>query len=169
MVLIDAIIVGYNETNVDISGDKWRIYVDNLFIGEYNHSVDNKGRLAIPAKFRSSLKKGAVVTKGLDGCLFMYTEREWNKWVAKLSEMSTSQGKSRAFARLMLAGAMPVRIDVQGRINLPKYLIDFAGLKSSAVIAGLMNRLEIWDEKAWDSYKKKTEPDSEKIAEELFV
>jgi len=143
--------------------------VDNSFIGEYNHSLDNKGRLAIPAKFRSSLKKGAVVTKGLDGCLFMYTEKEWNKWVAKLSEMSTSQGKSRAFARLMLAGAMPVRIDVQGRINLPKYLIDFAKLKNNVVIAGLMNRLEIWDEKTWDKYKKQTEPESEKIAEELFV
>lgn len=161
--------MGYNETNVDISGDKWRKSVDNLFIGEYNHSVDNKGRLAIPAKFRSTLKKGAIVTKGLDGCLFMYTKPEWDKWVAKLSEMSTSQGKSRAFARLMLAGAMPVKIDVQGRINLPKYLIDFAGLKGNAVIAGLMNRLEIWDEKAWDKYKKKTEPESEKIAEELFV
>ncbi|RLC37048.1 cell division/cell wall cluster transcriptional repressor MraZ [candidate division Kazan bacterium] len=143
--------------------------MDNSFIGEYNHSLDNKGRLAIPAKFRSSLKKGAVVTKGLDGCLFMYTEKEWNKWVAKLSEMSTSQGKSRAFARLMLAGAMPVRIDVQGRINLPKYLIDFAKLKNNVVIAGLMNRLEIWDEKTWDKYKKQTEPESEKIAEELFV
>ena len=143
--------------------------MDNSFIGEYNHSLDSKGRLAIPAKFRSSLKKGAVVTKGLDGCLFMYTEKEWNKWVAKLSEMSTSQGKSRAFARLMLAGAMPVRIDVQGRINLPKYLIDFAKLKNNVVIAGLMNRLEIWDEKTWDKYKKQTEPESEKIAEELFV
>jgi len=143
--------------------------VDNSFIGEYNHSIDNKGRLAIPAKFRSSLKKGAVVTKGLDGCLFMYTSKEWKAVVAKLSQMPFSQGKSRAFARLMLAGAMQVKIDVQGRINLPKYLINFASLKNNAVIAGLMNRLEIWDEKAWDKYKKQTEPESEKIAEELFV
>lgn len=143
--------------------------MDNLFIGEYNHSIDNKGRLAIPAKFRSSLKKGAIVTKGLDGCLFMYTGKEWKAVMAKLSQMPFSQGKSRALGRLMLAGAMTVNIDVQGRINLPKYLIDFAGLKSNAVIAGLMNRLEIWDEKAWDKYKSKTEPESEKIAEELFV
>ena len=143
--------------------------MDNSFIGEYNHSIDNKGRLAIPAKFRSSLKKGAVVTKGFDGCLFMYTDKEWKEVVAKLSQMPFSQGKSRAIARLMLAGAMSVKVDVQGRINLPKYLINFASLKNNAVIAGLMNRLEIWDEKAWDKYKKRTEPESEKIAEELFV
>jgi len=143
--------------------------VDNLFIGEYKHQLDDKGRLAIPAKFRSKLKKGAVVTKGLDGCLFLYTADEWSKLVAKLTQMPISQGNARAFARLMLAGAMMVEIDSQGRINLPNYLIDFAQLKGSSIIAGLMSRLEIWSEKAWDAYKKKTEKESEKMAEALFI
>jgi len=143
--------------------------VDNIFIGEYIHVLDGKGRLAIPTKFRSILKKGAVVTKGLDGCLFLYAKDEWQKLVDKLNQMPVSQGNARAFGRLMLAGAMPVRIDVQGRINLPNYLIKFASLKNNAVIAGLMNRLEVWDEKRWKDYKKKTEPESEKIAEELFI
>ncbi|MFA5009893.1 MAG: division/cell wall cluster transcriptional repressor MraZ [Patescibacteria group bacterium] len=143
--------------------------MDNLFIGEYKHQLDDKGRLAIPAKFRSKLKKGAVVTKGLDGCLFLYTADEWSKLVAKLTQMPISQGNARAFARLMLAGAMMVEIDSQGRINLPNYLIDFAQLKGSSIIAGLMSRLEIWSEKAWDAYKKKTEKESEKMAEALFI
>lgn len=143
--------------------------MDNVFVSEYTHVLDSKGRLAIPTKFRSILKKGAIVTKGLDRCLFLYAEDEWNKLVAKLRQMPVSQGSARAFSRLMLAGAMPARLDVQGRINLPKYLIQFAGLKGNVVIAGLMNRLEIWDEKAWGAYKKKTEPEFEKIAEELFI
>jgi len=143
--------------------------VDNVFIGEYTHVLDSKGRLAIPVKFKNLLERGAVVTKGLDGCLFLYTEAEWAKLVARLNQMPISQSNSRAFARLMLAGAMPVSLDSQNRINLPNYLIAFAGLGGTAVLAGLMNRLEIWDTKKWASYKKKTEPESEKIAEQLFI
>jgi len=145
--------------------------VDNFFIGEYRHQLDDKGRLAVPAKFRGNLKKGAIVTKGLDGCLFLYTPAEWQKLVDKLNQLPVSSGSARAFSRLMLAGAMDVSIDSQGRINLPDYLIQFAGmkLKGKTVVAGLMNRLEIWDENAWEKYKKKTEPASEKLAEELFI
>ncbi|AKM84607.1 MAG: protein MraZ protein [candidate division Kazan bacterium GW2011_GWA1_50_15] len=143
--------------------------MDNVFIGEYTHVLDSKGRLAIPVKFKNLLERGAVVTKGLDGCLFLYTEAEWAKLVARLNQMPISQSNSRAFARLMLAGAMPVSLDSQNRINLPNYLIAFAGLGGTAVLAGLMNRLEIWDTKKWASYKKKTEPESEKIAEQLFI
>lgn len=143
--------------------------MDNLFIGEYRHQLDDKGRLAIPSKFRSNLKKGAVVTKGLDGCLFLYMPDEWNKLVMKLTQMPISQSNARAFARLMIAGAMAVEVDSQGRINLPRYLIDFAGLKGISVIAGLMSRLEIWNEKKWEEYKKKTEKESEKMAEALFI
>ena len=143
--------------------------VDNLFIGEYRHQLDGKGRLAIPAKFRGNLKKGAVVTKGLDGCLFLYMPDEWSKLVAKLTQMPISQGNARAFARLMLAGAMAVDVDSQGRINLPKYLIQYAGLRGISIIAGLMNRLEVWNEKKWEEYKKKTEKESEKLAEALFI
>lgn len=143
--------------------------MDNLFIGEYRHQLDGKGRLAIPAKFRGNLKKGAVVTKGLDGCLFLYMPDEWSKLVAKLTQMPISQGNARAFARLMLAGAMAVDVDSQGRINLPKYLIQYAGLRGISIIAGLMNRLEVWNEKKWEEYKKKTEKESEKLAEALFI
>jgi len=145
--------------------------VDNLFIGEYRHQLDDKGRLAVPAKFRSNLKKGAIVTKGLDGCLFLYTAGEWKKLLEKFQELPLSSASARAFARLMLAGAMDVDVDAQGRINVPNYLIEFAGLKTKnmTVIAGLMNRLEIWEEGAWSNYKKKTEPESSKLAEELFI
>lgn len=145
--------------------------MDNLFIGEYRHQLDEKGRLAVPAKFRNNLKKGAIVTKGLDGCLFIYTASEWKKLLDKFNQLPLSSANARAFARLMLAGAMEVTVDAQGRINVPNYLIEFAGLKlkNMTVIAGLMNRLEIWEEVAWTSYKKKTEPDSERLAEELFI
>ena len=145
--------------------------MDNLFIGEYRHQLDDKGRLAIPAKFRSILKKGAIVTKGLDGCLFLYTPTEWQKLVDKLATMPISSGNARAFSRLMLAGAFSVVVDTQGRINLPNYLIDFAKLKTktSTVVAGLMTRLEIWEEGTWEKYKTKTEPESEKLAEQLFI
>lgn len=138
-----------------------------MFIGEYTHSVDTKGRVAVPAKFRTLLKKGAVVTRGLDNCLFVYSMSEWQKLADKLAQLPLSQSRSRAFSRLMLAGAMDVSLDKQGRIILPEYLRQFANMKKKVVIAGLYNRLEIWDEAAWAKYKKATEKDSNKIAEEL--
>ncbi|MEA2088556.1 MAG: division/cell wall cluster transcriptional repressor MraZ [Patescibacteria group bacterium] len=138
-----------------------------MFIGEYKHNIDDKARLAIPTKFRAELKNGAVVTRGLDNCLFLYTKEEWKKLADKLSALPFSQANSRAFARLMLAGAMDVKIDKQGRIILPDYLRVFSKIKKKVVIAGLYSRLEIWDEELWESYKNKTEKDSSKIAEEL--
>lgn len=138
-----------------------------MFIGEYRHTIDDKGRLAIPVKFRGDLEHGAIVTRGLDGCLYVYTASEWQKLADKLAALPMSQSKARAFARLMLAGAMDVETDKQGRIVLPEYLRKFAGLKKDAVIAGLYNHLEIWDEKAWDAYKGKTEKDSGDIAEQI--
>lgn len=138
-----------------------------MFIGEYSHSIDEKGRLAVPIKFRQDLAKGAVVTRGLDNCLFLYTQEEWNKLADKLSKLPISQANTRAFARLMLAGAMDCEIDRQGRVILPDYLRKFAGLKKKVVVAGLYNRLEIWDETKWNSYKQKTEKGSSDIAEKL--
>ena len=138
-----------------------------MFIGEYNHNLDNKGRLAVPVKFRDDLKKGAVVTKGLDGCLFLYTMSEWKILAEKLSKLPISQSNTRAFARLMLAGAMDVQIDKQGRIVLPDYLRKYATLKKKIIINGLYNRLEIWDENGWEKYKKITEKESGDIAEKL--
>lgn len=138
-----------------------------MFIGEYSHNVDDKGRLAIPVKFRSDLSKGAVVTRGLDNCLFLYTKVEWAKLAEKLATLPISQANSRAFARLMLAGAMDVEVDKQGRIILPEYLRQFAGLKKEVVLAGLYNRLEIWDSATWSTYKSQTESQSGSIAERM--
>ncbi|MFH1088666.1 MAG: division/cell wall cluster transcriptional repressor MraZ [Patescibacteria group bacterium] len=140
-----------------------------MFIGEYAHTIDEKNRLAVPIKFRKELTKGAIVTKGLDGCLFLYTLTEWQKLVDRMNQMPISQKNARAFSRLILAGAMDVEIDKQGRIILPKYLIDYAKVKRNVIVAGLFNRLEIWDTKSWNTYKQKTEKDSESLAEQLFI
>ncbi|MFA4872132.1 MAG: division/cell wall cluster transcriptional repressor MraZ [Patescibacteria group bacterium] len=137
-----------------------------MFIGQYSHNIDLKGRLAVPAKFRSDLKK-AVVTKGLDSCLFLYPKKEWDVLAPKLAALSIAKLNTRAFARHMLAGAMDVEVDGQGRIVLPEYLRKFAGLKKNTVIAGLYDRLEIWDEDKWNKYKTETEKNSGEIAEAL--
>lgn len=138
-----------------------------MFIGEYQHLLDEKGRLAIPAKFRAILKKGAVVTKGLDNCLFLYAPEQFKGIAAKFAALPISQAKARAFSRHMLAGAMDLDFDNQGRITLPEYLRRFAGLKKKIVVAGLYNHLEIWDEAAWNKYKNESEKNSGSIAEEL--
>lgn len=138
-----------------------------MFIGEYNHNLDEKGRIAVPAKFRALLKEGAVVTKGLDNCLFLYPKKQWQEIAKKLAALPISQAKARAFGRLMLAGAMEVDFDNQGRINLPEYLRKFAVLKKKAIVAGLYDRLEIWDESLWNRYKTGAEKNSSHIAETL--
>lgn len=138
-----------------------------MFIGEYSHNLDDKGRVAVPSKFRVRLNKGAVVTRGLDNCLFLYTKDEWQKMAEKLAALPISQANSRAFARLMLAGAMDVELDKQGRIILPEYLRQFAQIKKEVVIAGLYNRLEIWDQVIWNKYKGQTESQSSEIAERM--
>lgn len=138
-----------------------------MFIGEYHHSIDDKGRLAVPAKFRNDLVNGAVVTRGLDNCLFVYTEKEWEKMAEKLASLPIGKANTRAFARLMLAGAMDVSLDKQGRIILPDYLRKYSKVSKKVVITGLYNRLEIWDESVWEEYKKGTEENSGDIAEAL--
>ena len=138
-----------------------------MFIGEYSHNLDDKGRLAVPKKFRADLLKGAVVTRGLDNCLFLYTKKEWTKLAEKLANLPFAQANTRAFSRLMLAGAMDVDIDKQGRIILPEYLRNYAGVKKEVVVAGLYSRLEIWDTEKWNEYKKRTEAESNVIAEQM--
>lgn len=155
-----------------LSGIEWIVVVRSgklnfMFIGEYQHNLDDKGRLAIPVKFRKELQKGAVVTRGLDSCLFLYTKTEWEKLAQKLSALPISQSNSRAFARLMLAGAMDVQIDKQGRMVLPEYLRTFASLKKEIIVAGLYGRLELWDAKKWSDYKFMTEKESGEIAERM--
>jgi MraZ protein len=138
-----------------------------MFIGEYNHTLDEKGRLAMPVKFRAKMAGGAVVTKGLDSCLAVYTTEEWEKLAEKLAALPLTQPASRAFARLMLAGATQVTIDKQGRVNIPAYLRDYANISGQVVVAGLYSRVEIWSQTNWQEYKAKTEGDSSAIAEEL--
>ncbi|TAN33821.1 transcriptional regulator MraZ [Patescibacteria group bacterium] len=138
-----------------------------MFIGEFSHNLDDKGRLAVPKKFRSDLAKGAVVTRGLDNCLFLYTKKEWEKLAQKLATLPFASANNRAFSRLMLAGAMDAEVDGQGRVMLPEYLRRFANLKKNVVIAGLYNRLEIWDEEIWNKYKGATEAESGAIAEKM--
>lgn len=138
-----------------------------MFIGEYHHSVDEKGRMAVPAKFRAKLKNGAVVTKGLDNCLVIYPRSEWETLAEKLSSLPISQANTRAFSRLMLAGAMDIELDKQGRVIVPEYLRKYAHVKKKVVVAGLYNRLEVWNEDKWEEYRTETEEASNEIAEQL--
>ena len=138
-----------------------------MLIGEYKHTLDDKNRLSIPSKFRSQLKPGAVITKGLDECLFIYTKQAWDAWAIKLSALPISQSTSRAFSRMMLGGAMEVELDKQGRVILPDYLKEYARLAKYVVIAGLYDRLEVWDADSWLQYKMRTEKDSNHIAETM--
>ncbi len=137
-----------------------------MFVGQYSHSIDAKGRVAIPAKFRADLKK-AVVTRGLDNCLFIYSHKEWEKLAEKIAASPIGRSNARSFSRFMLAGAMEVEFDKQGRVILPEYLREFAGLSKDVIIAGVYNRLEIWDEKKWNTYKDEAEKNSNEIAEAL--
>lgn len=138
-----------------------------MLIGEYKHSMDLKGRVAMPAKFRDKLGVGAIITRGLDNCLFVFGANEWEVLVKKLIDLPISQYNSRAFVRLMLAGARDVEFDNQGRILIPDYLRKYADLKKDVVIAGLYNRIEIWSAERWEQYKNKTESQTEEIAEKL--
>jgi len=138
-----------------------------MFIGEYKHNLDIKGRMAVPAKFRKGLAGGAIITRGLDTCLFVFSKGEWEKLAEKLVALPLSQSNSRAFARLMLSGATDVEIDAQGRVLLPDYLRTYGGLKKEVVVTGLYSRLEIWDATSWEVYKTKTESASDEIAERM--
>ena len=138
-----------------------------MFIGEFSHNVDEKGRVAIPAKFRSKISGGAIITRGLDKCLFVFTKTDWEKLAGKLIELPLAQANSRAFVRLMLSGASDVKLDIQGRILVPDYLRKYASVKKAVKVIGVYNRMEVWDEKNWEAYKSKTESASDEIAEKM--
>ena len=138
-----------------------------MFIGKFHHTLDEKGRLSIPVKFRAELAQGAVVTRGLDHSLFLYPKTEWEKLAAKIAALPLGQSDTRAFARLMLAGAMDVDVDKSGRVTVPEYLRQYAGLSKDVVVTGLYDRLEVWDAKAWEEYSSKTEEAGDDIAERL--
>jgi MraZ protein len=138
-----------------------------MFLGEYQHNLDLKGRMALPAKFRSELKKGAIITRGIDECLFVFGKNEWQKLADKLVALPLTQSNSRAFVRLMMAGAAEAPIDSQGRVLIPDYLKKYARLNREAIVIGLYSRVEIWDKRVWEKYKYRTEKQSERIAEQL--
>jgi len=138
-----------------------------MFIGEYLHSIDLKKRMAVPSKFRADLKNKVVVTRGLDKCLFIYPMKVWEDLAGKLGTLPVGESATRSFIRLMLSGAVDVEVDKQGRILIPDFLKDYAGLNRNVIVAGIYNRLEIWDEKRWKEYKKKAERNTDEIAEQL--
>lgn len=140
---------------------------DAMFIGEYQHSIDPKKRLALPSKFRGELGTRVVLTRGLDGALIIYPMKVWEELAQKLGSLPIGETGKRSFTRLMLAGASDVDLDSQGRILLPEYLKEAAALKKDVTVVGLYNRLEIWDTKKWQHYKHQAEKNTEKIANEL--
>lgn len=123
-----------------------------MFIGEHRHNIDDKGRVQVPSKWRSELAGGAVVTKGFDGSLTLYSRSRWEETAAKLSALPQSQPEARAFVRQTLAGAVDLELDKLGRVLLPTYLREYAGATKQLVLAGLHDHIEIWDEQRWNAY-----------------
>jgi len=138
-----------------------------MIIGQYSYNLDPKKRLTIPTKFRSVLSDGAVLTRGIDGCLFLYPLKQWEELAEKMSKLPLSAVNARNFARVMLAGAMDVKIDSLGRILIPDYLKDYALLDKKVVIAGLYDRIEIWNEEKWKKYGETTDAQVGSITEGL--
>lgn len=136
-----------------------------MFMGEYNHTVDAKGRLIIPSKFRESLGDEFVVTKGLDGCLFVYDNNEWQAFEEKLKALPISNKEARKFVRFFLAGAASVEVDKQGRILLPGNLREFAGMDKEVVLIGVASRIEIWSKDRYEDCS--SDEDMEQIAEHM--
>lgn len=143
-----------------------------MFYGEHEHSIDRKGRLIIPSKFREVFKENYVerffVTRGLDTCLFVFTEDEWRKQEARFKSLSFTSAEARQFNRLYFSGACEVTCDRQGRILIPDYLKDFAQIKRDVTIVGVSNRMEIWSKENWTTFFNNTKDSFEKIAENIF-
>ena len=138
-----------------------------MFIGEYPYTIDEKRRVAIPSKFRRELGRKGIITRGLDSCLFVFPEKEWNALAQKFGNLPIGQSDARGFIRLMLAGAMEAPLDGLGRILIPDYLKEYAKLQKRVIVTGLFNRLEIWDEALWKKYKSGAEKDIGDMAERL--
>ncbi len=138
-----------------------------MFIGEYEHTLDEKKRVSLPKAFRGALGKKMVMTRGLDNCLFVYPRGNWEKVAAKLQSLSFVQADTRGFNRFILSGAVEVDTDGAGRILIPDHQKDFAGLKKDVVFAGVSDRVEIWDAAQWKSYKARIEKQADAMAEKL--
>ena len=156
----------------DIISTEWQVVgicdrLVDMLIGEYTHTLDNKKRVALPSKFRKELGKKIILTRGLDNCVFMYPLPTWQKVLEKLAKLSTALSNSRDFNRFMLSGAVETEIDRAGRILVPDFLKDFAGLKTRVIVAGVGDRLELWEYGRWQSYKKRVALAAGKTAEKL--
>ncbi len=138
-----------------------------MLIGEYKHTLDPKKRLSLPSKWRKELGTSLVVTRGLDNCLFVYPLLEWEKITEKIGQLPLGQADTRSFNRFFLSGAVEVEVDSVGRILVPDFLKDFATLSTNVVLAGIHNRIEIWDEEKWTEYKRKIELEADSLAEKL--
>ncbi|MES2470692.1 MAG: division/cell wall cluster transcriptional repressor MraZ [Patescibacteria group bacterium] len=152
------------------SGRKWDSFLslgNIMLIGEYTHSIDDKNRLSMPSKFRQEMGKKVVLTPGLDNCLFVFTIKEWERISARLAESSMLQADTRSFNRFLFGGAVEAEIDSIGRVLVPDFLRDRAGLKTKVSIIGVQNRVEIWNEDSWKEYKKVVERQADSLAEKL--
>ncbi len=138
-----------------------------MFMGEFEHTVDDKGRMAIPAKFRSKFAEGLVLTRGLDRCLFVYTASEWAALAEKIARLPLAKADARSFQRMMFSGATDCQLDQQGRIVLPTFLRDYAAIQNEVVIIGVNTRLEVWATDRWHEIRSKVEEESGFIAEQL--
>ena len=139
-----------------------------MFLGEYHHSIDDKGRIIIPAKARVNLGENFIVTRGLDGCLFIYPKVEWDKIIKKYNDLPDNKNK-RQFLRIFLSGATICEYDKQGRINIPEPLVTYANLIKDCVIIGVVDRLEVWSRERWEEFIKENEESLSDIADNLFM
>ncbi len=147
------------------SGEKWGI---RMFIGEYHHAIDEKGRIIIPSKFRDELGGNFIITRGIENCLFVYSLENWNKIVEKLSSLPFTRKDARVFNRFFMSGATNVELDKQGRVNVSAPLTEYANLQKDCVIIGTGDRLEIWSQESWDGFFDSTKNSMSDIAENLF-
>ena len=138
-----------------------------MFMGEYSHTIDTEGRLIIPSRFREELGETFVVTKGLDGCLFVFSDEEWKAFEIKLKSLPLTNKNARQFARFFVAGATPCELDKQGRILLPATLREFAGLEKDVVLTGMLNRIEIWSKDKWNENNSLDDVAMDEIAEQM--
>lgn len=139
-----------------------------MLIGQYNHSIDTKGRIIIPSKVRDNLGDNFIVTRGLDGCLFVYPKCEWENIINKYKELPDTKNR-RHFMRIFLSGATECEYDKQGRINIPKPLVEYAKLEKDCIIIGVDERLEIWSKERWEGFINENEENLSDIADELFA
>lgn len=139
-----------------------------MFIGEYHHTIDEKGRIIIPVKFREELGNSFIITRGIENCLFVYSEDNWAKITNKLNSLPFTKKDARTFNRFFMSGATNVELDKQGRVNISKPLIDYANLLKDCVIIGTGDRLEVWSQESWESFFDSTKDSMSDIAENLF-